>query len=859
MNNHVLFSLRFCFFLLLLTNFSLFAQNCHLEGTVFINEIGNFAGDGEYVELVVVGSTANPTAPVNLEGYIVDDNNFPDINIGNEPGHLRLGSCFRAVPPGTIILIYGGSAAPPGINPNSNGTSGSVWQTSNGSCIIGVEGVPNHSSGSYEGGTIMPVATTKDFIPQRNWGDVIQVRTPGGELVHAISWTPGYEYNGDAKVVQTGILDMGDKAFSMTADAEWFDAAHFQASGSGSPGAPNSVLNAKLIQELKNGSFRRQLEIIYTVKRHATARRDGQVEVTIKGGTPPFYIGLSSIKFTTQSHYAANGTYLIENLPAASYNVTVNDINDCGDLFTLEIKKSIPICAGQCKEIGVNPDEYCYVKWVHNGSTNPKQLVCPAETQTFELGVINNKGDFESLFFTVEVAEAIIQPNPTLICPNQSKTLLAMGNNQSYSWSTGATTASIQVSAKGKYTVTVVDETGCTKKGTAVVYSALNPEEIKQYFLAMGFSANYDVTVLSYPGKPSNNSAEKNTNTCFNDFSNDELLSNGEIVDVEGFLESACELENYAKSWLTDNDAFCKDGVIENIESNFMSSDKNLWIHLFRFGNESILFFRDNRNFGSNSLDDLSYPLDKSTFQQFVNTLCPPNPFPNDPNGHNHYGRKFEHLWHTFAHQNFNRDDVFFYYTPNSLLNPTQLFSCNINYTNTSFSFPKRTTEPDGLAYKVCAFNNKNVWKFIFCAAGALQDGRVLYEVKALNEATNIEMSYKNYQIPNHINNLRCNFPNYVGSYVQRAHLVMVTTSGVTVSSNIINFANGDPVFTTSLAKRFPQWVGFNQYEAVYWRDSQNNIKISFFPVITVNLQQLLRGQIRIDFKALKSIPFSCF
>lgn len=63
---------------------------------------------------------------------------------------------------------------------------------------------------------------------------------------------------------------------------------------------------------------------------------------------------------------------------------------------------------------------------------------------------------------------------PTTFCQGGSVSLAVTGGN-TYSWSTGATTASINVTASGTYTVTVANSRGCTKTFTQAVTVNTNP------------------------------------------------------------------------------------------------------------------------------------------------------------------------------------------------------------------------------------------------------------------------------------------------------------------------------------------------------------------------------------------------
>lgn len=78
---------------------------------MIVNELSNgSAGNQEYYELVVVGSSLNPTGLVDLGGWIIDDNNGDfegTVTTGIATGHIRIKPGFlSSVKPGSIIVIY---------------------------------------------------------------------------------------------------------------------------------------------------------------------------------------------------------------------------------------------------------------------------------------------------------------------------------------------------------------------------------------------------------------------------------------------------------------------------------------------------------------------------------------------------------------------------------------------------------------------------------------------------------------------------------------------------------------------------------------------------------------------------------
>ena len=98
--------MRYVIFLILIIRIS----NVFSQGAI-INEFSNGAsGSKEFIELLVIGNNANPNDPVDLSGWIIDDNNGDFQSSGAEfaigRGHFQLGSCFSSIPPGVLIVIY---------------------------------------------------------------------------------------------------------------------------------------------------------------------------------------------------------------------------------------------------------------------------------------------------------------------------------------------------------------------------------------------------------------------------------------------------------------------------------------------------------------------------------------------------------------------------------------------------------------------------------------------------------------------------------------------------------------------------------------------------------------------------------
>lgn len=84
---------------------------------------------------------------------------------------------------------------------------------------------------------------------------------------------------------------------------------------------------------------------------------------------------------------------------------------------------------------------------------------------------ISNSSCYNPIAVTLNINtfNAIINDETAAICNNVSTTLTADGGFQSYTWNTGKTTSSIQVTDAGVYTVLIENANGCTKTKTFTV------------------------------------------------------------------------------------------------------------------------------------------------------------------------------------------------------------------------------------------------------------------------------------------------------------------------------------------------------------------------------------------------------
>ena len=186
--------------------------------------------------------------PCNLEGWIIDDNNKPDKEVGNQPGHIRLGYEFRAVRPGTLIVVASRKDEPVEIQsfPAYIYTNDKIITFGQG--LIGIDNCPDYDTESktpfknpsYDCQSTFSYRDFKDYAALDNNHDAIQVRNKEGELVHALYWTDSYEEANSPKTIdiRSLIKNTGSSAFSVngfvvdfTGKDDWFSLSNFREIG----------------------------------------------------------------------------------------------------------------------------------------------------------------------------------------------------------------------------------------------------------------------------------------------------------------------------------------------------------------------------------------------------------------------------------------------------------------------------------------------------------------------------------------------------------------------------------------------------------------------------------------------------
>jgi len=461
------------------SEFSSGKGSCAVEGTLIINEVGNYTNSkfkqySEFIELVVIGE--KPNLPVNVAGYIIDDNNSPSSSNGSTRGHIRLGDCFSEIMPGTIILLYDDQQVFPGVNRQKDGAPNAegVYQIPfNHPCLTYVASCPLGSNTKYScstGGYGDKVEDWNKYINLNDNIDVAQVRNQKYQLQHALMWWPGkwsrFPDYSNARAVKVSENSVANRSISFIDDNP-YKPANFELKDLFTPGYANSDKNEVYIDELKP---------IVCVGETITLGCSGNEDYCYawaptgivsagKGGlgyiTPIQDTLVRRTAIDADGNIVGEETYFIRTHP--TFNVTIT-----------EKQQERVNCPAQTKFefTAAVSDEYpSYTfKWP-NGSTAPTVLLPGGET--YALTVTASNGCSQVVPVTAVgdpdlLASVVIESSRTSVCAGGPVQLVAtmhdyLGNSGfSYEWSNGATSGVTQVFFAGEYRVTVTNEEGCS-------------------------------------------------------------------------------------------------------------------------------------------------------------------------------------------------------------------------------------------------------------------------------------------------------------------------------------------------------------------------------------------------------------
>lgn len=436
---------------------------------LILNEVSQGNGSQEYVELLVTGTPSCTNTCVDLRGWIIDDNNgwhATGSGVGIADGCMRfknvpIWSCVKI---GTIIVVYNANDRNPLI------PSDDLTDTDNNCRLI----IPHTNTSLFDHDTVRPNTSSASYanftntgpkfwasmMGMRNGGDAFHTVSPANINVahHSITWGD----NGSSDIYFAGSASgLSYYMGNLVNDDPFFQdnwVSGTVGSSAETPGAPNNAANATWINSLNN-SCQNVTNI--------TANITGDTTICVGETTPLTVTGGSGYLWSTG---ATTATINVNPITNTKYKVTVTQGTCTAEDSTTVVVSSLPninlgnditICSGDnVTLIASGATQYLW----NTAATTATITVSPATNTTYIVTGTNANQCVKSDTIQVLVSSSLVAQisGDTSICIGES-TQLTVSGGSIYSWSTGATTATINVSpaTNTTYTVTVSSGSGC--------------------------------------------------------------------------------------------------------------------------------------------------------------------------------------------------------------------------------------------------------------------------------------------------------------------------------------------------------------------------------------------------------------
>jgi len=199
---------------------------------------------------------------------------------------------------------------------------------------------------------------------------------------------------------------------------------------------------------------------------------NGQISAVVSGGVAPY-----SYLWNT-----GDTTYSLSSLPAGTYQLTISDSNGCtatsqgiigtGNNYPQILLSSLPVSCPAASNGSLNSTissgtpPYSYL-WSNGATTS---AISDQPSGVYTLNVVDDRGCIATAQAVIDIGNDFpqITLSPQVVsCPaatngSVSSSVSGGASPYTYSWSTGATTASVNLLQSGTYTLSLTDKNGCT-------------------------------------------------------------------------------------------------------------------------------------------------------------------------------------------------------------------------------------------------------------------------------------------------------------------------------------------------------------------------------------------------------------
>ena len=329
--------------------------------------------------------------------------------------------------------------------------------------------------------------TWDNLLPFRNQGDVAQIISPAGEVIHSVSWNDVAEElprpDGSFYFKNTWL---SNKSIQLM-NSDFANKDSYRVSGYSSPGEPNSPENENFINNLKNGVINKFGDFeVRVIKNQTKNKKDAEIEIELLNELDPdtkWELYIDEIK-QENSDQDSNNPFIVIGLFGGTKTILLKVWNEemhrfCPFEKTIQIPiddvEETELCEGDCKTLQSKGDN-C-VAWIDEKGKLLKNgnsyTICPTKSVTITELIENAQGlVMKRIIHRININ----RKNYTLFtdvpdeCPPSDIALRIYGDDLTIEWDNNTTDSKRTVTSPGEYHVTVTNtKTGCTNEETFTV------------------------------------------------------------------------------------------------------------------------------------------------------------------------------------------------------------------------------------------------------------------------------------------------------------------------------------------------------------------------------------------------------
>lgn len=332
---------------------------------------------------------------------------------------------------------------------------------------------------------------------------------------------------------------------------------------------------------------------------------EGELKIIVYSGQIELgELRVASMNYDSSFTISTNKSYTVTGLRPGKFSIYFrgdNIIDSAQVIIEERVIRKIESC--ECISIGIESEKPVF--WASSNESeslvSSKSKVCPTETTEYSLTVVDTTSwEFERIINYSVITSGIefeMDKIPFLSCVDvESVKVSTKEDYLSYMWSTGDTTATIEISEGGEYDLEVISSPSCRIKKQFIISDDKNDPCMDKYLIDKGFiSQSCEIKVIDRlnDNEPTTiNGYKKIIIKVFDRFSRQGIEMN--LVELgKAFITKIGDHNLDVAVFITTKDDICSGNFLD-VETAYNSYDVNnkLWMHICDNKNYDVFFYK---------------------------------------------------------------------------------------------------------------------------------------------------------------------------------------------------------------------------------------------------------------------------